>query len=124
MIKDNNIRKLKKLMKKGFLGYPVATVAYYGPNDEKATKAAVPIPLLKFSKAITADRVGTLWPILARTAKKAVDKAWRKPNTHRLRLIPRRTIMAPPNRAPAIIAQMPKIFTIVPISVFVNPISR
>jgi hypothetical protein len=40
-----------------------------------AIKAAVPMPLLKFSKAITPDKAGTLWPIRARTAKPAVESA-------------------------------------------------
>ncbi len=53
-----------------------------------------------------------------------MDIACRKPKTHRLRLMPRRSIMVPPTSAPAIIAHMPKIFTTVPISVFVKPISR
>ena len=34
---------LIKKSKKGFRGYPVATVAYYGPDNHKATKAAVGI---------------------------------------------------------------------------------
>jgi hypothetical protein len=40
-----------------------------------AAYAAVPMPLLRFSKAITPDRAGTLWPIRARSAKHAVDMA-------------------------------------------------
>ena len=34
---------LKKRAKKGFQGYPVATIAYYGPDDRRATKVAVGI---------------------------------------------------------------------------------
>jgi len=34
---------LKKKARRGFRGYPVATVAFYGPNDTKASKAAVGI---------------------------------------------------------------------------------
>ena len=34
-------KKLKKLSNKGFRGYPIATVAYYGPDDKHATKIAV-----------------------------------------------------------------------------------
>jgi len=34
---------LKKKSRHGFRGYPVATVAFYGPDDTKATKAAVGI---------------------------------------------------------------------------------
>ena len=36
-------KKIKKLLNKGFRGYPVATIAYYGPDDKKATKVAVGI---------------------------------------------------------------------------------
>ena len=36
-------KKLKKLLNKGFRGYPVATIAYYGPDDRKATKVSVGI---------------------------------------------------------------------------------
>ena len=36
-------KKLKKLANKGFRGYPIATVAYYGPDDKHATKVAVGI---------------------------------------------------------------------------------
>lgn len=31
------------MAQKGFCGYPVATVAYYGPNNREATKVAVGI---------------------------------------------------------------------------------
>ena len=34
-----------KKTKKGFRGYPVGTVAFYGPDDRKATKVAVSIVL-------------------------------------------------------------------------------
>lgn len=37
--------KLKKKAKQGFLGYPVATVTYYGPDDKRASKVAVGIIL-------------------------------------------------------------------------------
>lgn len=36
-------RKLKKKAQKGFRGYPIATIAYYGPDNKKATKVAVSI---------------------------------------------------------------------------------
>ena len=36
-------KKLKKLLNKGFRGYPLATIASYGPNDKIATKVAVGI---------------------------------------------------------------------------------
>ncbi len=34
---------LKKKARRGFQGYPVATVAFYGPNDKNASKVAVGI---------------------------------------------------------------------------------
>lgn len=38
-----NREKLKKRSSKGFRGYPVATIAYYGPTNELATKLVVGI---------------------------------------------------------------------------------
>jgi len=37
--------KLKKKAKRGFQGYPVATITYYGPDDRQASKVAVGIIL-------------------------------------------------------------------------------
>jgi hypothetical protein len=34
-------KKLKKLLNKGFIGYPVATTAYYGPDDKNTTKGYI-----------------------------------------------------------------------------------
>jgi len=34
---------LKKKARRGFRGYPVATIAFYGPDDERASKVAVGI---------------------------------------------------------------------------------
>ena len=34
---------LKKKARRGFRGYPVATLAFYGPDDRRASKAAVGI---------------------------------------------------------------------------------
>jgi hypothetical protein len=39
------VTALRKKAKKGFRGYPVATIAYYGPDDRRATKVAVGIVL-------------------------------------------------------------------------------
>ena len=36
-------KSLQKRVKRGFRGYPVATVAYYGTDDQGATKVAVGI---------------------------------------------------------------------------------
>jgi hypothetical protein len=34
---------LKKKTRSGFRGYPIATIAFYGPDDTRASKAAVAI---------------------------------------------------------------------------------
>jgi hypothetical protein len=39
------LKPIAKKAKKGFRGYPVATIAFYGPDDKKATKVAVGIIL-------------------------------------------------------------------------------
>lgn len=41
--KIKDINSLGKMAKKGFRGYPIATVIAYGPDDKLATKAAVGI---------------------------------------------------------------------------------
>jgi hypothetical protein len=38
-----HIRSLRKKAKRGFRGYPVATIALYGPDDKRASKVAVGI---------------------------------------------------------------------------------
>jgi hypothetical protein len=41
---DNRfLKRLRKKAKKGLRGWPVATIAFYGPNLSQATKAAVGI---------------------------------------------------------------------------------
>ena len=35
--------KFRKKAKRGFVGYPVATVAYYGPDNQRASKVAIGI---------------------------------------------------------------------------------
>jgi len=41
--KRRSPNELEKKARKGFRGYPVATIAFYGPTDRFATKAAVGI---------------------------------------------------------------------------------
>jgi hypothetical protein len=36
-------KRLRKKARKGFRGWPMATVTYYSPDDRKATKVAVGI---------------------------------------------------------------------------------
>ena len=44
-IKHRNKSQLAKRAKRGFRGYPVATIAFYGPTAERASKVAVGIVL-------------------------------------------------------------------------------
>ena len=41
MLKDRARKALAKKAKRGYSGYPVATVAFYGPTDKRATKLVV-----------------------------------------------------------------------------------
>lgn len=47
---------LQKLIKRGFKGYPVATVAYYGPTNKRATKVAVGIVPAEEAEATALER--------------------------------------------------------------------
>ncbi|MBO0797651.1 MAG: hypothetical protein J2P31_02405 [Blastocatellia bacterium] len=48
-IKQKLTNRIIKQAQKGFRGFPVATVAYYGPDDQRASKVAVGI--IKFEGA-------------------------------------------------------------------------
>jgi hypothetical protein len=37
------MKSLQKRLRRGFRGYPLATIAYYGPDDQRASKVAVGI---------------------------------------------------------------------------------
>lgn len=41
--KQRYSKRLRRKSKKGFRGFPVATVAFYGPTDQRATKVVVGI---------------------------------------------------------------------------------
>jgi len=43
MVEDRFLKRLRKKARKGLRGWPIATVAFYGPNLHQATKAAVGI---------------------------------------------------------------------------------
>ena len=47
---------LKKKARRGFRGYPVATVAFYGPDDRRATKVAVGIVGAEGAEPSTLER--------------------------------------------------------------------
>ena len=50
------IWSLEKQSRRGFRGYPVATVAFYGPDDRRATKVAVGIVRAEGSGADPLER--------------------------------------------------------------------
>src|SRR3954447_20801973 len=43
MVENRFLKRLRKKARKGLRGWPIATVAFYGPNLHQATKAAVGI---------------------------------------------------------------------------------
>ena len=43
MIEDRSLKRLRKKVRKGMRGWPMATIAFYGPNLNQATKVAVGI---------------------------------------------------------------------------------
>ena len=45
MVKGQARKRLGKRAKKGFRGFPLATIAFYGPDDSRATKLVVGIIL-------------------------------------------------------------------------------
>jgi len=47
---------LKKKARRGFRGYPVATIAIYGPNDTHASKVAVGIVTAEGAEPIALER--------------------------------------------------------------------
>ena len=49
-------KALRKRAKKGLRGYPVATIAFYGPDDSRASKAAVGIVLEDGAEAAVLER--------------------------------------------------------------------
>jgi hypothetical protein len=50
-MQDRLLKRLSKKAKKGLRGYPVATIAFYGPDNRKATKVAVGIILAEHQEA-------------------------------------------------------------------------
>jgi hypothetical protein len=47
---------LKKKARRGFRGYPVATIAFYGPDDNRASKVAVGIVTTEGAEPIALER--------------------------------------------------------------------
>ncbi len=48
--------KLRKKSKQGFQGFPVATVAYYGPNEARASKVAVAVVMSEGAEPDSLER--------------------------------------------------------------------
>lgn len=61
--------KLAKKSRKGFCGYPAATVAFYGPDDTRATKVSVGIVAHEGADADPVER----WFCLATDARNDPD---------------------------------------------------
>ena len=55
-LKSRACSPLEKKARKGFRGYPVATVAFYGPSDELASKVAVGIVPVENAEADPLER--------------------------------------------------------------------
>ena len=43
MMEDRSLKRLRKKASKGLRGWPIATIAFYGPNLSRATKVTVGI---------------------------------------------------------------------------------
>ena len=47
---------LQKKARRGFRGYPAATIAFYGPDDQRASKVAVGVVTAEGAKPIALER--------------------------------------------------------------------
>src|SRR3954466_12935883 len=56
MFREQARKRLTKRAKKGFRGFPVATVAFYGPDNRRASKLAVGIVLAENEEAVELKR--------------------------------------------------------------------
>lgn len=55
-LRERHIKALRKRAKRGFAGYPAATIAFYGPTDKVATKVAVGIVAAEEQEPIALER--------------------------------------------------------------------
>ena len=55
-VKRGSQLPLKKKARRGFRGYPVATVAFYGPDDTRASKVAVGIVATEGAEPMALER--------------------------------------------------------------------
>ena len=53
---EMHAKSLRKKAKQGFRGYPVATIAFYGPDDKRASKVAVGLVEEESGKVTTLER--------------------------------------------------------------------
>lgn len=56
MLPGQALRRIGKKAKKGFRGFPVATIAFYGPNQTRATKIAVGITMTQDQEVVDLRR--------------------------------------------------------------------
>ena len=56
MFREQARKRLTKKAKKGFRGFPVATVAFYGPDNRRASKVTVGIVLAENQEAVELKR--------------------------------------------------------------------
>src|SRR4051794_11797966 len=56
MFREQARKRLAKKAKKGFRGFPVATVAFYGPDNHRASKLTVGIVLAENEEAVELKR--------------------------------------------------------------------
>ena len=55
-IKRRSDSPLKKKARRGFRGYPVGTIAFYGPDDTRASKVAVMIVAAQGAESVALER--------------------------------------------------------------------
>jgi hypothetical protein len=55
-IKHHPDLPLKKKVRRGFQGYPIATIAFYGPDDTRASKVAVGIVAVQDAQPVALQR--------------------------------------------------------------------
>jgi hypothetical protein len=54
--RELHAKSLRKKAKRGFRGHPVATIAFYGPDDKRASKVAVGIAREEDKRVTTLER--------------------------------------------------------------------
>lgn len=55
-LQERHIKSIRKKARRGFAGYPTATIAFYGPTDQLASKVAVGIVLGENQEAAHLER--------------------------------------------------------------------